>query len=920
MDIIRRSWTVKNKRAPTTSPEAASEKHNRTQGAASQTPEVGKRDPLRLSGLIRAQPRSPLAQALARVNERQAVAVLILVFLLNAWLLNAIVHADWLPVLIGELEWILHPQFGVPDVHLSLSAVVAVVQMFLVGTLATSVVLPDEKDKGVRRLAAVGLGLGLVGWAAMVLGIVGRLDRISVNIAVFSLVCALLYVEFLNARFAPRRVLSNLRQAFGTWGIARPHPSLGDLVLSSSLIAIAAAEYYQATTTPILHWDALVYHATMAKLMFQDHAIPVIAGPSVGIEMSANYPPIFPALGAFFYAQVGAVDDLYLRLISPTAGLLATLFVFKTACQLGSRRFAYITTLFLALAPLFIVTSIFAINYMLAMLFISATLFFLVRAIVDGKLQYWAAAGIMYGMAFSTTYQAFFFLPAFAIALALAARTPPNRDRKAVVIKILTAGIITLCIGGLWYLRNLIVVGNPIFPFAQGLFGGKNIDAALLARSIQGIHADSLYNFFGTFDFNPLDLPRFVFFNKSNFPVVSLITLPGLFLALQQRNRAAWLVVLAFGLVPLLIVSSTIANIFPRYFIFSFPGLALVSALPLAHAMDFFAPEARAGAGQRVRHIGPRPKMNTLQPVGTASKIGMGALLGFMMLTAIFPASLALFSGQAYQENDWQPPYNPLLFLEHPNQDKWQVLTSYYGVDPAMWKWLDQHLGSAQVATFENKIYYMEDIPNDAIFYLDGWEARDLYTMSDPAAIVQYLSQQGVRYVLDPSWIRHWAVYTELPLDQYLGMPQYFPIVQGTPNDIAIYQVGRLENPITSRSSLALSFQPSDLSISPANAATFWRIPNQSESPRLYVQAPANAERVSIEIDYVASGNGTLTVNQRNAIGWDYGRGIGELKGGQQQTLSFNIPVEKEKGYIELGLYAASADAFITGIRANVAK
>jgi hypothetical protein len=846
------------------------------------------------------------------------VAFLIFIFLFNAWLLNVAVHADWLPVLIDELRWILRPQFRVPDVNPSLSAVAAIFQIFLVGTLASRVVLPSEKDKGVRRLVAVGLGLGLVGWATMVLGIVGRLDRINVNIAVFLLVCALLYVEFLKERFIPRRVLSNLREAFGMWAIARPRPSLGDLVFSGSLIAIAVVEYYQATTTPILHWDALVYHATMAKLMFHANGIPVIAGPSVGLQMSANYPPLFPALGAFFYCQVGAVDDLYLRLISPTAGLVTTLIVYKTASQLGSQRFARIATLFLALAPLFIATSIFAINYMLVTFFLSATLFFLVRVIVDGRLQYWAAAGTMCGLAFSTTYQAYFFLPAMFIALVIALRTRPNRDRKAVVVKLLTAGILILCIGGVWYLRNLIVVGNPIFPFAVGLFGGKNIDATLLARSIEGIRTDSLYNFFGTFEFNPLVLPRFVFFNKSHFPVLSLIVLPGLFLALQQRNRAAWLVVLAFGLVPLLIVSSTIANIFPRYFIFSFPGLALVSALPLARAVDLFAPEAQSNDGQLIRHINPRPTIGALRPGGAVSKIVMGTFVGFMMLTAIFPASLALFSGQGYQEDDWQSPYGPLLFLQHPNQDKWQVLTSYYGTDPAMWQWLNQRLGSAQVATFENKIYYMEDGSNDAFFYLDGWEARALYAMTDPAAIVQYLSQHGVRYILDPSWIRHWAVYNKLPLNQYLGMPEYFPIVRGTPNDIAIYQVGRLENPITSRSALALSFLPPDLSASSDNAVTIWRIPNRSESPRLFVHTPPNAERVSIEIDYAAAGSGTFTVNRNTPIGWAYGEAIGELKGQQQQTLRFAIPADKGRGYVELGLYAASADAFITGIRANV--
>ncbi len=892
----------------------------RAPGAASQTQEIGKNGPFPLPETQPAFLPSAFARLLPHIDERRIAALLILVFLVNVWLLNVAVHSDWLPVLAAELRWLLNPQLATPDLPLSLPAVVAVAQILILGTLAVRLVLSGEKDKGIERITALGLGLGLVGWVTMVLSIAGRLERVSVNIAVFSLVCILLYLQFVRDRLIPRQFLSNLRNSFAIWTMSQPRWSLGDLLFAGALAAIAAAEYYQATTTPILHWDALVYHAAMAKLMFQAHGIPVIAGPSVGIEMSSNYPPLYPALGAFFYSQVGAVDDIYLRLISPTAGVLTTLLVYKTACQLGSRRFARIAALFLALAPLFIATSIFAINYLFSVLFMSAVLFFLVRAIVDGASRYWLAAGVAYGLAFSTTYQAYFFLPAVGITLAIAVLAAPRSERAAVVRRMLAMGVATLAIGSVWYLRNLVVVGNPIFPFAQGFFGGKNIDPVMLARSVDGIHTDSLYNFFGRFDFNPLDLPRFLLLNKSHFPVISVITLLGLLLALQQKKRAAWASVLAFGLVPLVVVSSTVANIFPRYFIFSFPGLALVSALPLALALEGLGPEAPISSSRQIAKVrGPVNHARRLP--GNARRAITGAFVGFIVLTAIFPASLALFSGQAYQENDWQPPYNPLLLLQHSNRDTFQVLTAYYGIDPSMWQWLDQHLGSAKVATFENKIYYMKDGGGDSIFYLDGWEARDLYTVTDPAVVVQYLSENGIRYILDPSWIRHWSVYNALPLDRYLGMPQYFPIVEGTGGDTTIYQVGRVDNPVTSRSPLALSFQPPDLTASPDMPMAFWKIPGQSTAPRLFVETPPNRNKVSIEIDYQDNGKGTLTVNQRTAIGWDYGEGVAELRGsGQVRTLVFTIPADKERGYAELGLFASSTDVLITGIRAQAAK
>ncbi len=916
MDTIQQTSSDSVPQAPNSAPETVSGRPTDAQRARRRSTGIGKS--LALSLPPRISLASGLPRVLSQLDEHRAAGLFIFVFLVNTWLLNIIAHADWVPVLGQELDWLLNPTLGKPDLALSLWGILGAAQVWFVGTLAVALVLQGEQDKGLLRIAAIAFGLGLIGWVSMIAAIAGRLDRLGTNVAVLCLAAVLVLLGLVRRKFSPSQFANDLRASIQSWSIGKPQLNASDVAFFGGLFAIAIVEYYHATTVPILHWDALVYHATMAKMMFEYSGIPTIAGPSVGIQMSANYPALFPALGTFFYVQVGAAQDVYLRLISPTAGILAALFVYKTAVRLGGKTFGRAAALFLALSPLYIAISIYALNYMLAVLFVSAVMFFLVRAATDGAERYWVAAGLSTGLIFSTTYQAFFFLPAVAIALLVAIKTMTPSRRVVLIRNLSLMGISALVIGSAWYIRNLAIVGNPIFPFGAALFGGTNIDAEMLARSIAGIRADSVYNAFGEFEFGPLELPRLLFLNKSHFPVLSAITIFGLVLALRQKNRAAWIITLAFGLVPLVIVSSAVANIFPRYFIFAFPGMALVSALPLAQAAQILARPRSVGESRqnfRVRLLAS----STWQPPSRASRTAVLAFVGFMFATAVFPSSFALFSGQVYQESDWQPPYSPLLLLQHPNQEASQVLASFFGPDPGMWQWLDQHAESGRVATFENKIYYFNSNTRDSILYLDGWEARDLYGMADPADAVRYLAQHGVRFILDPSWIHHWLIYGVLPLDRYLGMPQYFPMVQGTSGDTAIYRVGRIDDAVTAQSPLALSHQPFELSSSADG--TYWQLLSESVTPRLFVETPKDSATVSIEIDYVDRGRGSLTVNRRTAIGWAYGEGVAQLdNSGRVQTLRFTIPADHERGYAELGLFASPVNVLVTGIRARVVK
>ena len=79
---------------------------------------------------------------------------------------------------------------------------------------------------------------------------------------------------------------------------------------------------------------------------------------------------------------------------------------------------------------------------------------------------------------------------------------------------------------------------------------------------------------------------------------------------------------------------------------------------------------------------------------------------------------------------------------------------------------MNENLGpNEKAAAVENNIYYVKNCNNSYFFYLDGWEARPLYNMTDPVAMVQFLRSQNVKYVIDVAWTRvKGGVFDLLPL------------------------------------------------------------------------------------------------------------------------------------------------------------
>jgi len=104
----------------------------------------------------------------------------------------------------------------------------------------------------------------------------------------------------------------------------------------------------------------------------------------------------------------------------------------------------------------------------------------------------------------------------------------------------------------------------------------------------------------------------------------------------------------------------------------------------------------------------------------------------------------------------------------NPNAETWLALKNVFPEAEA-WEWINENLNEGEkVATIENRIYYVKNCSNDYFFYLDGWEARHLYNISQLSGILEYLNSENVKYVLDVDWAREHGHFDILPMAQFL--------------------------------------------------------------------------------------------------------------------------------------------------------
>lgn len=295
---------------------------------------------------------------------------------------------------------------------------------------------PCEDDRLARVSLAIALGLGLIAQGTFVLGLVGLLDRWIVLTAIAA-------VHLLGWR--------RWRAMLAGWRTVMPPGrtvALAALVLAPT---VALALY------PPTGWDATLYHLPYVDAFVEAGRLVFV--PEVRF-------PVFPqAVEMLFVVAYFLGGDVACQLTQALAMAVTAGLLWSWGRRLvGARAGLWATAIWLG-APIVVWTASNAYVDVGLTLFVTAALCAWERSSATGDRRWLVLAGAFAGLAAATKYLGLFVVGVLVVAAAR--RATASRSWRPLV----ELGAPLALVAGPWYMRLVVLTGNPLFPFYPGLFG-----------------------------------------------------------------------------------------------------------------------------------------------------------------------------------------------------------------------------------------------------------------------------------------------------------------------------------------------------------------------------------------------------------------------------------------------------------------
>jgi hypothetical protein len=585
-------------------------------------------------------------------------------------------------------------------------------------------VLLDKGKVGIieRMLLTIGLGFGLNFVFMLLLGILWQISLVTVLVTQLGVLIALCVSAFAR-RFRVTFSASPLQ----TRNVEVNKQAILQIFLIALVCSLVLLSLYDTLSLPATEWDSLAYGVNYARIIFQNGHIPLIAGPSIGIEMSAPYPPGVQVAAASLYTLAGSANDFYYRLLSPIFSVAILLVTYKFAMQFNKNRtFSIFAVSALTLVPFFWMLFI-QETYLVAltlMLTLCAYFFYKAYGADSDEAKKYAVIGVLFGaFAALTSYIGLF---AIGILLVYALHKRIGVKRVALLSALGLAVIFP------WYLRNTVLLGNPVYPF---LGIGKFLDPLLLSSTTQHFQnytLDPLFNWITII---------------CKVGVALLVVGIAFYTFYKPRKELRFALPLYLLLVSVAVMAFHVA--FPRYLIIALPVLAVLFSYGF-----------------------------TLLPNRSRLPQIVAVFISVVILTS---AVMLVYA------NNVKP-------VSQPGETKADYLSHVFEEGDA-WQWINENTPTdARIATFDIKEYYLNrgilalDGNESAPLYKMKSIQEALSFLQDRGVSyvlsVPWASPTDDR--LPPAY--NWCILTK-----YLGNTTYLPLVFVGSNGTAVYHVGPLD-------------------------------------------------------------------------------------------------------------------------------
>lgn len=588
----------------------------------------------------------------------------------------------------------------------------SLILIFFIGHL-TSLLLFKKISWLFRLILDFALGFGIISFLLIVLGILYNF-RLSTFFVVYT--ALIVFLLFKN-----KKNLSISRFRFFTF-------SNKILVIILSLLILPSLLYI--FLFPEMVADYLIY-GQWTRILYKTKQISFIeGGPTLLLGFASNYPSAFYLLEAFIYMFTGE-NIFFLRILSLFISSLLILLVYLWSKEIfEDKNLSLYAVLIFISFPVIIVYSRSAMHYIYLILQFSLACYFLQRFFLKKNKKYLYLSSTFGGFSALTSYLGLLYLPLFSLSLLVG-----KNNYKRIMLSF----ILFLLIISPWYLRNLIVLGNPVWPFG----GGKYIDPFIQANTFNVINENSKEAGFNYENLENLKKSLTRLFFSINYgsnglnPFFTFLAIPAVLFWIKTKDEKmlffiSWfLILLTFNCVA-----------------FPYSYLMLIS-IPTTFLSTFLIKSLQRFKGIK------------------------------WVLT---PLLLTLYFSLFFVSSFWDCPTGegkiPEIIKSLGNHQK--ILDICYRT-PKIWYWVDKNLPyDTTIATNDWKLY----LYNRTVLSLRGWALRGLYYSTNINTSIKILKENNVSYIV----IVRLGAQKELP-KEFDKFPEYFYLIKQFDNDGKIYKL-----------------------------------------------------------------------------------------------------------------------------------
>jgi hypothetical protein len=597
-----------------------------------------------------------------------------------------------------------------------------------------------------RLAVGYALGVGVAGWVFEGLAIFFFLNRWTV-LGALVLLAAVLGWFWHRAR--DEEAVTEPGEPTVGKEFAETMPDfLFRVVAWAALIALVGLGLWHAVTQPPSNWDALILYLGNAQQTHMQGGFPIKVCAQVGVGLGANYPHLFEVTQAAITRLGGHWTPLVGQWASPWAALCATVIVFALGHRIFRRRdLALAAALIFRCIPYSVYHFQMVSNYPLAILLTAAMLLSAYDWLNTGHRRYAVLmlALVAFGCHINYLMPAMWGVAMLALIFrALFERTHPQSGKRKGRFPteerrwggVAIALLIALLLSSTWYIRNIVVTGNPVYAFFHEILGGEHINPDVLASAEvewrangDGLGQQSTLANLG-------HLPRYLLIDPRTrwllSPAFEGFALPGLLmlligLAVWRRRefiaspeRALWwlLALSVFG--GLWLYHIALADYYLYQILPMLVPAALLATLPLALP-------------------------------GVWGAMPRGAVLTAALLISV-PMSLMGFKLRSDIEDQLT-----LRALTHPFPDRDEYYARVYPSDEILiWQLLEEQWQGARLLTHDNRHLIYD--PLVEIVHLDDWEVQPIYDITSNRQRLAFWRDRGVDlYLRIPNEAKHAA-------------------------------------------------------------------------------------------------------------------------------------------------------------------